>query len=235
MGNRRMISKKTIATNQFLSLPDKSKVLYFMLILNADDDGFVSDVKGIMNHFGARPYHMKALIDSNYIISFSSGVVLIVHWRVHNTIRKDRYQETDFVEEKRMVYMDEKNCYRLMDGQPLVGKPQPQVISKVKLSKVNEDVIRPLEGADSLPFSEDDDADDSEESYERKIQCLYGEIGQGVIFLTDEQIEALLEKMGWDGFNRYVRRLADYINYKGFYVKNHYETILKWYAYDTSV
>ena len=42
MGNRRMISKKTISTNQFLSLPDKSKVLYFMLILNADDDGFAA-------------------------------------------------------------------------------------------------------------------------------------------------------------------------------------------------
>ena len=251
MGNRRMISKKTISTNQFLSLPDKSKVLYFMLILNADDDGFISDVNGIMNHFHAKKHHLKDLIDSNFIISFPSGVVLITHWKEHNLIRRDRYRETDFVDEKSMIYTDEKNCYHLIDGKPLVDNPHPQVKSKEKISKVSEDVIRPLRDAEltteaalsgipdlsEIPEPSDGEAPDdgSVPSEEKQIQCIHGKLGLGVVFLTDQQISVLLEKMGWEGFSRYVNRLAEYITHKGFYVKNHYETILRWYLQDTSV
>ena len=228
-----MISKKAIANNTFQALSDKSKILYFMFILNADDDGFVSDVKGIMKHYNAKASHYNALIESEYIISFPSGVVLITHWKVHNLIRSDRYRETDFMEEKSMIYLDEKNKYHLLDGCHLVAKTHPQVVSrsKEKKSKVNEDVERPLRGANA-PVENDGVCSLVDK---KMLQCIHGDLGQGVIYLTDQQMDVLLEKLGYDGFNRYVQRLADYILEKNVHVNNHYETILRWAAEDSAV
>ena len=68
-----------------------------------------------------------------------------------------------------------------------------------------------------------------------QIQCLGGTLGKGVVFLTEEQEEALLDKLGLEGFNRYVEKLADFIINKDANVTNHYKTILKWYEEDTKV
>ena len=69
----------------------------------------------------------------------------------------------------------------------------------------------------------------------KMLQCIHGDLGQGVIYLTDQQMDVLLEKLGYDGFNRYVQRLADYILEKNVHVNNHYETILRWAAEDSAV
>lgn len=62
-----------------------------------------------------------------------------------------------------------------------------------------------------------------------------GKLGRNVVYLTDRQFDDLLDKLGMDAFNRYVERLASFIIEKDAYVKNHYETILKWYAEDRKV
>lgn len=67
------------------------------------------------------------------------------------------------------------------------------------------------------------------------LQTLNGPLGKGVVRLTDAQFDALLDKLGYDNFNHYVERLADFILDKGAVVHNHYETILKWYAEDCAV
>jgi len=67
------------------------------------------------------------------------------------------------------------------------------------------------------------------------LQTLKGTLGKGVVRLTDAQFDALLDKLGYDNFNHYVKRLADFILDKGAVVHNHYETILKWYAEDCAV
>lgn len=55
------------------------------------------------------------------------------------------------------------------------------------------------------------------------------------VFLSDNQIEDLLNRMGLETFDYYVDKLADFIEKKGAFVKNHYETILKWYKEDSAV
>lgn len=61
---------------------------------------------------------------------------------------------------------------------------------------------------------------------------LGGELGKGVVLLSNEQIEALLEKLGLDAFNYYVDKLSSFIIANDAKVKNHYETILKWWQED---
>ena len=65
------------------------------------------------------------------------------------------------------------------------------------------------------------------------LKLIGGTLGRGVVYLTDEQFDNLLDLLGADGFNRYVGRLAEYIIDKGAYVNNHYETILKWASQDS--
>ena len=234
MAERRMVSKKILATNTFYALTDKAKVLYLVMMMNADDDGFVSDVKGLMKHYNARMRHYNELIESELIISFPSGIILITHWKIHNRVRSDRYKETDFIDEKCMVYLDEKNKYHLIDGARLVDKVQPQVssrVGKVRIGKVSEDVVRPLKGAE-VPV---ENPPNPSAVNEKILQCLHGNLGQGVVYLTDQQMDLLLEKLGLDGFNRYVERLADYIIKKDIHINNHYETILRWATEDSAV
>ena len=56
----------------------------------------------------------------------------------------------------------------------------------------------------------------------------------GNVMMSENQIGDLLDKFGLDAFDYYVKRVSDFIN-KGGYVKNPYQTILKWYEEDSGV
>ena len=68
-----------------------------------------------------------------------------------------------------------------------------------------------------------------------KVGVIGGELGKGVVFLSDEQVEDLLDKLGVDAFDYYVEKLAAFIIDKGKRVKNHYTTILKWWREDSGL
>lgn len=68
---------------------------------------------------------------------------------------------------------------------------------------------------------------------EKSVKMLGGELGKGVVFLSDNQIESLLEKMGIDTFDYYVDKLSAFIIKNGARVKDHYATILKWWQEDS--
>ena len=67
---------------------------------------------------------------------------------------------------------------------------------------------------------------------ESNLKAVGGELGQGVVFLTDEQFGDLLDKLGIDVFDRYVKRLSRFIIKNDASVMNHYETILNWWRQD---
>ena len=70
---------------------------------------------------------------------------------------------------------------------------------------------------------------------ENVLKAVGGKLGQGVVFLTDAQFEDLLDKLGFDVFNRYMEKLANFIIKNDADVQNHYETILKWWRRDSGV
>lgn len=70
---------------------------------------------------------------------------------------------------------------------------------------------------------------------EIETKFLGGELGKGVVLLSDEQIADLLDRMGIDAFDHYVDKLSSFIIKNDAKVKNHYETILKWWSEDGSV
>lgn len=75
----------------------------------------------------------------------------------------------------------------------------------------------------------------AEMTADRKLKLFHGELGQGVVFLSEAQIADLLEKLDLDAFDHYVDKLASFILKNGAKVKSHYETILKWWRQDSGL
>lgn len=67
------------------------------------------------------------------------------------------------------------------------------------------------------------------------VTVLGGTLGKGVVFISDDQFSDLLDRMDLDTFNYYVEKLANFIIKNDAHVKNHYETILKWWREDGAV
>lgn len=94
MARRRMFSLDVIDTDKFLDMKATARLLYYELGMRADDEGFVSSPKRIMRTVGSTEEDLLILIENGYVIKFSSGVIVITHWKRHNSIQKDRFHET---------------------------------------------------------------------------------------------------------------------------------------------
>lgn len=57
-------------------------------------------------------------------------------------------------------------------------------------------------------------------------------MGKGVVFLTEEQDADLLDRLGLDVYDYYMDKLSTYIIENNARIRNHYETILKWWKED---
>ena len=147
MARKRMFDIEVVDTDLFLDMPQSTQNLYFHLGMRADDDGFVSNPKKIIKLVGANEDDLKILIAKSLIIPFESGIIVIRHWKLNNYLRKDRYIETIYKQEKSMLNEDENGVYSLgipNDNQMLTsGQPSIEENSKEKKSKVNNKAFVP--------------------------------------------------------------------------------------------
>ena len=111
MASKRMINISVIDSDAFLSLPQTAQNLYFHLNMRADDDGFVDSPKKIMRIVGANDGDMQQLLQKRYLLIFESGVIVIKHWRMHNTIQSDRKIPTNYQEELSELTLQENKTY----------------------------------------------------------------------------------------------------------------------------
>ena len=231
MAEKRMFSLSVVDTDWFLDLPLSTQALYFHLSMRADDDGFINNPKKIQRMVGASDDDLKVLVMKRFIIPFESGIVVIKHWKIHNYIRNDRYKPTVYAEEKAMLTSKDNGAYTEADtnGIPSGNQAVYHLDTQVRVGK---DSL----GKDSLGECSGSVEDDTATTADRNTQLklIGGTLGKNVVYLTDEQLEKLLDIMGMDAFNRYVGRLADYIIEKNAHIKSHYNTILKWYEEDST-
>lgn len=111
MAEKRMFTMKIIDSDAFLEMPLTAQALYFHLNMRADDDGFVNNPKKICRLIGAREDDLKLLILKAFVLVFESGVIVIKHWRMNNTLRQDRYRPTDYQEELQMLGIKDNKSY----------------------------------------------------------------------------------------------------------------------------
>ena len=129
MAEKRMFSLSVVDTDWFLDLPLSTQALYFHLNMRADDDGFVDAPNSIVRKIGASKNDFDLLVAKRYVLKFESGIIVIKHWRMHNTIRQDRYKPTQFQEELKTLSIKENKSYT--DCQPSGNQVATKCIQNV--------------------------------------------------------------------------------------------------------
>lgn len=136
MANRRMFSKIIVDSDSFLDMPASTRLLYYDLGMNADDDGFVQS-RSVMRTTGASIDDLKLLIAKNFVIEFEDKIIVIKDWKVNNEIRIDRYKATFYAEHKAKLIENERKQYMLTTkGDVLVLPNDNQKDTQVRLGKV---------------------------------------------------------------------------------------------------
>lgn len=149
MAEKRMFSKKVTDSDAFYEMSSAAQALYFHLNQGADDDGFNNQINIAMFKAHASIDDLKILMAKNFVIRFENGVIVIKHWRLHNTLRKDRYTPTNFQEELALLDIKENGAYTLSEEYREYGLPSGcQVVAtdKIRVDKnsIDKNNIPPL-------------------------------------------------------------------------------------------
>lgn len=149
MAQRRMFSSEIVQSDAFLDMPHSAQALYFHLGMNADDEGFLGNPKRIIKGLNSQEDDFNILLAKRFVIAFESGVIVIKHWLMHNTIRMDRFRPTNYTEEKALLFVKDNRGYTLENkGIPLPAtKWQPKSAGWLPQVKLSEDKIREVSSA----------------------------------------------------------------------------------------
>ena len=234
MAEKRMFSQKIIDSDAFLDMPLSTQSLYFHLNMRADDDGFINNPKKIQRMIGASDDDLRVLMAKRFVLSFDSGVIVIKHWRMHNTLQKDRYKPTQYQEEYSTLTLKQNRSYtdRNEDALPLGNSLETDCIQSGNKVDTQYSIVENSIDKYSVVVVEGNGNSNNGKNDEDKLELMGGTLGQGVVLLTEQQRDSLLDQLGLDAFNHYIKRLSDFIIKKEASVGNHYGTILKWYAED---
>jgi hypothetical protein len=186
MATKRMFSLKIVDTDAFTDMPNDAQLLYFRLCMAADDDGFVASPRRVMRCYGFGEDSMKLLISKKFTLVMKhndTAILLIKHWKMHNTIQKDRYTESPYHGLLREVFLDENNAYSLTPGdgkRPALPGSYPDRIQIGSTGKNS------LDKSSTDQFSEGDirieDADDAADAADAEWK---------------ERVRASMERLGY--------------------------------------
>ena len=215
MAERRMFAKTIIDSDAFLDMPTSARLLYYDLSMRADDDGFINSPKKIIRMTGASDDDLKVLIAKKFVIPFENGIVVIKHWLIHNYIRKDTYNETQYKEQKAMLTLDENKSYKLISSECIRAVDEPSTQVRLGKDRLGKDSIN-----FNIPAPEEESSSASAKANKHK----YGEYKN--VLLKDEELQKL--QKDYQNWEELIRFLDEYIEMKGYKAKSHYLAIKKW-------
>lgn len=141
MGQRRMFSNRIANSAKFLQMPMECQLLYFHMILRADDDGIV-EAYPIIKLLGTAPDSLLVLYGRGFVKQLNDDqVVVITDWHEHNTIRADRKVDSIYLPLllnscPQIPYIEPKPRSDVKDNSKRVGGQSTDGIRKGKESKV---------------------------------------------------------------------------------------------------
>lgn len=107
-----MISKNIAEDDRFVDMQPISKLLYFYLVLNADDDGFVGSVKMINFLTNAKKENYDELLNNGLILQPSkNGIYVITDWYTQNKIEAKIYKPTTYLSVRALLYIKSDFAY----------------------------------------------------------------------------------------------------------------------------
>ncbi len=111
MAERRMFSTKVVCSDAFMALPKSAQALYLQICMRADDDGFLNNAGQIVKSAGAKPGDLRTLIAKRFLLEFQDGIILIKHWRMANSLKKDRAKPPIYPAAAASVYIKPNKSY----------------------------------------------------------------------------------------------------------------------------
>jgi len=143
-----MFDKAIIDTDKFMDLGMTSKAMYFLLGMEADDEGFVSYKKVLRIH-GGNEDDVKVLVAKGFLISFPSGVVVVTDWNKNNWLDSRRLRPTEYQKEKSLLALTSEKMYVLSNGlasaKPEERSIEENSLTEAKASAVEYEVVPDLE------------------------------------------------------------------------------------------
>ena len=115
MAQRRMFNKSITNSSKFLKMPMSSRLLYYDLGMNADDDGYVEHFM-VLRMTGATQQDLGVLEANGLIKIFDENVLWIKDWKENNYIQKDRYQPSKYLEIYTLDTICIQNVYTCKDS-----------------------------------------------------------------------------------------------------------------------
>ena len=173
MARRRMISNAVTDAYRFQSMEPQTQLLYVYLCLKADDDGFVGNPYLFTHLTGCGERDLETLAQRGYVILFESGIAAVVHWHIHNTIKKDRYNPTVHTEELAQLRLEDKCYVRIAEPEPERNqngtKTEPQY-SLVKSSQVKSSQVESSQAESSQVESNQDKSSQDKSNQDKSSQ-----------------------------------------------------------------
>lgn len=238
-----MMSKSIIKSDTFLDMPATTQNLYFHMLLDADDDGFINAPKSIMRMIGAKDDDMKVLAAKQFVIPFESGVVVIKDWKIHNYIQNDRYKPST-LPERDLLNIQKDKTYTLKSDVSRTDTECIQTVSigkdrlgKVRLGKdrIGEDRV----GKDSIDTLCHVSHDDVNKSHFEIIEYLNLKTGSKFKPTTKPYVQAIRSRLkeGYtvDDFKTVIdkkcrewkgTKLEKYLTPKTLFAPSHFDTYL---------
>lgn len=238
MAERRMMSKSIIKSDTFLDMPATTQNLYFHMLLDADDDGFINAPKSIMRMIGAKDDDMKVLAAKQFVIPFESGVVVIKDWKIHNYIQNDRYKPST-LPERDLLNIQKDKTYTLKSD---VSRMDTECIQTVSIGKDRIGKVRLGKdriGKDSIDTLCHVSHDDVDKSHIEIIEYLNVKTGSKFKATTKPYIQAIRSRLkeGYtvDDFKTVIdkkcrewkgTKLEKYLTPKTLFAPSHFDTYL---------
>ena len=113
MAERRFFSKKITESDKFLDMPHSTQVLYFHLVMRADEDGFIRNTKSVLRGISGEKEDLYTLEKNGYIKIYSESIVEIIHFKEMNrtAVRQiDRHTKEYKDWRKSVIKRDKSTC-----------------------------------------------------------------------------------------------------------------------------
>lgn len=131
MAERRMFSRSVISSARFLKMPATSRLLYYDLGMEADDDGVV-EAFGVIRKTGATEEDLQLLVERGFARVLNDDLVtFITDWKRNNQIRSDRYHPSNY----RALLL------QITDGTPAVNQMPTNGLPRLGESSEDKDSI----------------------------------------------------------------------------------------------
>lgn len=158
-----MFAKSVIGSARFLRMPSTSRLLYYDLGMQADDDGVV-EAFSVMRTTGATEDDLRVLASKGFISVLNDDLVTyITDWNINNQLRKDRYHPSIYSE--LLVRLTSGN-QAATEWQPSGNQMETEVsIGKDSIVKDNKESDKPL----ALSSAADEDFQKFWSAYPKKV------------------------------------------------------------------